>query len=132
MSTPTKTEGALTAKEHPRSFKFGWYGDNGLGEALIEKILSGEKTASMCPAYDPEEAAVGETLRIVDKADKTRAKIRILRIENRRFEDVGDDLAGILGADLDTILRITSFANSRPMSPDEEMRIVHFELIEVF
>ncbi len=132
MSAPTETEGTLTAKEHPRAFKFGWYGDNGLGEALIEKILSGEKTASMCPTYDPEEAAVGEILRIIDKSGKTRAKIRVLRIENRRFEDVGNDLADILGSDLDTIRRISSFANSRPISPAEEMRVVHFELIEVF
>lgn len=132
MSEPTDKGETLTAKERPSAFKFGWYGDNGLGEALIVKILSGEKTASMCPAYDPEEAAAGETLHIIDKSGKTRAKIRVLRIENRKFGDVDDDLAGILGADLDTIRRISSFANSRPIASDEEMRVVHFELIEVF
>ncbi len=121
----------MTAQERPRAFKFGWYGDNGLGEALIEKIISNEKTATMCPAYDPQEATVGETLRVVDKAGKTRANIRIVRIETRRFGDVDDGLARMIGSSLDDIRRITSFANSRSISEDEEMRVTHFELLSV-
>ena len=39
-----------------KRFRFGWYGDGGLGEKMIQAIMAGRKTATACPAYDPEDA----------------------------------------------------------------------------
>jgi len=131
MLTPKFAGETVAAENRPRAYKFGWYGDSGLGDALIDKILSGEKTASLCPAYDPEEAAVGELLRVVDKTGKTRAVIKIVRMEYLKFSSVTDDLARNIGSTLEDIRRISSFANSRPIGDDEEMRATYFELISV-
>lgn len=112
-----------------RSYRFGWYGDNGLGEALLQAILSGRKSASACPAYDPVEAREGETLRLVDKEGRTRGLVRVTRIETVRWGDFDEDLARKLGMTLEEARRTTAFANSRELRPDEEMRITHFALV---
>jgi len=121
----------MAAAERRRAFKFGWYGDNGLGEALIEKILTGEKTATLCPCYDPKEADEGELLDVVDKDGKARAKVRVVRIETRRFGELDEDLARKVGSNLEDIRRITSYANSRQLGDEEEMRATYFELIKI-
>jgi uncharacterized protein YhfF len=113
-----------------RTYRFGWYGDSGLGEVLLNKILSGEKTASTCPTYDPEDVQVGEVLRLVDKTGKDRGKIRITHIEVRRWDQFNEKLAAMIGASLDDIARMTAFANSRDIGPDEEMRVTYFELVK--
>ncbi|MFH1723512.1 MAG: ASCH domain-containing protein [Elusimicrobiota bacterium] len=111
-----------------RAYRFGWYGDNDLGELLIQRILAGRKTATTCPAYDPEEAAVGETLRLVDKTGKTRGMIRITGSEVRRLGDFDEGTATRLGMTLEEIRANAAVANSREVRSDEEMRITYFEL----
>lgn len=111
-------------------YRFGWHGDNGLGEALIGEILEGRKSATSCPAYDPEEAKVGDVVRIVDKTGRTRGKIRIVRIETRRWEDFDEGVAAANGASsLAEFKRAMEFANHRDISPDEEMRTTYFRLL---
>ncbi|MFH2201815.1 MAG: ASCH domain-containing protein [Elusimicrobiota bacterium] len=121
----------MTAQERPRAFKFGWYGDSGLGDALIDKILRGEKTATMCPAYDPKEADVNDVLNVVDKSGKPRAVVRVVQIENKPFCDIDEAIAHKIGSTLNDVRRITSFANSRQIGKDEEMRVTHFELVKI-
>lgn len=119
----------LAATPEEKDFRFGWHGDNGLGEIALQRILSGQKTASTCPAYDPVEARTGETLRLVDKAGKLRGRIRISRIELLRWDQFDEALAAKIGSSLEEIARMAQFANSRAILPDEEMRVTHFELI---
>lgn len=112
-----------------RPYRIGWYGDDGLGERLIQAVLTGRKTATAAPSYDPEEGAEGELLALVDKSGKTRATMRITRVELRRFADFDEALAAKLGAPLADIKSMTSFANSRPIGPEEDMRVTYFELV---
>ncbi|MFI5360823.1 MAG: ASCH domain-containing protein [Elusimicrobiota bacterium] len=67
--------------------QFGWEGDEGVGERLIQQILRGEKTATASPKalYNPQElaelrASVGRLLTIIDKHDRPRCTIRQLAV----------------------------------------------------
>jgi uncharacterized protein YhfF len=113
-----------------RPFQFGWHGDNGIGEALIAKILSGHKTATACPAYDPQEVAEGELVRLVDKAGNTRAILRITAVDTLLYKDIDPGLAFRLGFSLDDMRRLASYSNSREIGESEEIRITHFEVVE--
>lgn len=113
-----------------RPYRIGWYGDDGLGERLIQAVLDGRKTATAAPAYDPEEGKEGELLNLVDKGGKVRGTLRITRVELRPFSTFDDALAAKLGAPLEEIRKMTSFANSRPLGPEEEMRVTYFELVK--
>jgi len=112
-----------------RPYRIGWYGDDGLGERLIQAVLTGRKTATAAPSYDPEEGAEGELLSLVDKGGKVRGTLRIVKVELRPFSGFDEALAAKLGAPLADIKAMTPFANSRPIGPDEEMRVTHFELV---
>ncbi len=117
------------SSEPKRFFRFGWYGDDGLGEKLIANILAGRKTATAAPSYDPEDGKVGEVLPLADKGGKVYGVVRITSVEYRPFGEFDEALAAKLGAPLEQIRSLTSFANSRPIRPEEEMRITHFELV---
>lgn len=112
-----------------KRFKFGWFGDGGLGERLIAKILSGQKTATCCPAYDPEDADLraGDLLELTDKQGQTRGTLKVTRVELRPFSSFDEALAAAEGTDLAELLEHTRFANGRELRPDEEMRVVYFE-----
>ena len=67
--------------------QFGWEGDDGAGERLIQQILRGEKTATACPKifYEPKDrdaldTSVGRILTVVDKHDRPRCAIRQLAV----------------------------------------------------
>ena len=113
-----------------RPYRIGWYGDDGLGERLILAVLDGRKTATAAPAYDPEEGSEDELLSLVDKSGKKRGTLRITRVELRPFSAFDEALAAKLGAPLSDIKAMTSFANSRPIGPEEEMRVTYFELVK--
>lgn len=113
-----------------RPYRIGWYGDEGLGEHLIAAVLSGHKTATASPSYDPEEGKPGELMVLVDKAGKRHGTVRITHVELRPFAEFDDALAARLGATLADIKARSAFANSRPIRPDEEMRITYFELVK--
>lgn len=115
-----------------RRFKFGWYGDNDLGEYLIQQILTGRKTASVCPSYDPQDAdlVVGEKMYLTDKRDNVRGVLLVTVIENRPLKDVDEALAASIGTTLDELRQALSFANGREMKLDEELRVTYFKLLE--
>lgn len=115
-----------------RRFKFGWFGDGGLGEYLIERILDGRKTATSRPAYDEDEAElrVGDILELTDKHSRVRATLAVTRIELRTFGSFDDALARAEGVALPELIEHTRFANARELRADEEMRVVFFRLIK--
>ncbi len=116
-------------KGNKRALQFGWYGDNGMGEFLLRSILTGKKTASACPVYDPQEAEVGDIASLVDKEGKARGTVRITRVEYRKYSEIDEPLAAQLGQTLEDMRKIAKFANSRPIGEDEQVRITHFELV---
>lgn len=114
-----------------KPFRFGWFGDNGLGERLITAILEGRKTATCCPAYDPEDAAlqVGDVLQLTDKHGKPRGTLVVTGIELRPFSSFDEPLAVRVGCSLTELVANARFANGREIRQDEEMRIVQFEVV---
>lgn len=116
-----------------KRFRFGWYGDGGLGERMIQTILSGRKTATSCPAYDPEDADLkaGDDLQLVDKHGTVRATLLVTLVEVRPFGAFDDALAAEEGVTLAELKDKMNFANGRQIRPDEEMRVVHFRLVKV-
>ena len=114
-----------------RRFKFGWYGDNNLGEKLIEQILDGRKSATVCPSYDPQDADLqpGEMMLLVDKHNSVRGTLLVTRIENRALRDVDEALAARIGTSLPALIESLSFANGRAMKLEEELRVTHFKLV---
>ena len=101
-----------------------------LGHHLIQEILSGRKSATACPSYEEDDVSEGDTVRVVDKEGKLWGKIRITKIEVRRWDDFDDAVARRLGTTLEELQKMTAFANSRQIAPDEDMRITYFELVE--
>lgn len=115
-----------------KRFRFGWYGDNGLGEKMIQAILAGRKTATACPAYDPEDAdlKVGDELQLVDKHSNVRAHLVVTIVELRTFGSFNEDLAEREGVTLAELKEKMNFANGRQIRDDEEMRVVHFRVVQ--
>lgn len=67
-----------------RTMKFGWDGDDGLGEMLVRQILDGAKTAAcgFRAAYSDEELAEAlsgarHLYAVLDNAGTHRATIRV-------------------------------------------------------
>jgi uncharacterized protein YhfF len=113
-----------------KRFRFGWYGDGGLGERLIQAILTGRKTATACPAYDPEDA----DLKAGDD-DEPSAVVAVLvhegefvAVELRSFGSFDEALAEKEGVTLAELREKMNFANGRQVRDDEEMRVVHFRV----
>lgn len=115
-----------------RRFRFGWVGDGGLGERLIQSILAGQKTATCCPAYDPEDAEIkaGDRLELSDKHERPRARLLVTSVELRRFDSFDSALAAAEGSSLGELLENARFANGREIRADEEMRVVYFRMIQ--
>src|ERR1041385_6535253 len=121
----------MTKAPAAKKFKFGWYGDGGLGDRLIEAIIAGRKTATVCPAYDPEDADLkaGDRLELTDKHGKVRAHLFVNGIEVRTFGSFDEKLALRDGSTLEDLKKSVAFANGRELRPEEEMRVVYFELL---
>ncbi len=116
----------------PFPFKCGWFGDGGLGEKMIDAIVSGRKTATACPVYDPEDAEFreGDRLQLTDKHGRPRGLLRIVKIEVRPLSSFDEALAAREGSGtLSELKEKLDFANGRDLPPNEEMRVVHFEMI---
>ena len=113
-----------------KRFRFGWYGDGGLGDRMIQAILAGRKTATSCPAYDPEDADLqpGDDLQLLDKHGTERGRLVVTLVEVRPFSSFDEELAGREGVTLAELREKLGFANGRAIRPDEEMRVVHFRL----
>ncbi|MDD5658037.1 MAG: ASCH domain-containing protein [Elusimicrobia bacterium] len=114
-----------------KPFKLGWLGDGGIGERLIDGILSGKKTATSCPAYDPEDSGfqIGDRLQLLDKHNRARGTLLVTSIELRPFSQFDDAVARAIGMPLPELKEATRMANGREIPPHEEMRVVHFEVV---
>lgn len=123
METPTRSGNAV------REMRFGWYGDEGLGEALILRILAGHKTATSSPSYDAQEADAGDTVKVVDKSGRHRCTIRITRVVTIPWGEIDAGVAAALGLTLEEAKRAAHFANSRELSGEETVRVSYFELL---
>ncbi len=112
-----------------RKFRFGWFGDGGLGDRLIQAVLDGRKTATSCPIYDPEDAELkaGDLLELTDKTGAARGRLVVTRIEIRAFGDFDEELASKEGTTLAELRAHLVFANGRDIRAEEEMRIVYFK-----
>lgn len=118
--------------ETARKFKYGWFGDGGLGERMIQAIVSGRKTATSCPAYDPEDAdvKVGDRLELTDKRGQVRAALIVTSVEVRPFAGFDEALASREGTTLGELKESHRFANGREIRPNEEMRVIYFQLAD--
>jgi uncharacterized protein YhfF len=114
-----------------KRFRFGWYGDGGLGERMIQTILAGRKSATSCPAYDPEDADLkaGDELQLVDKHGTVRGQLVVTLVELRAFGTFDEALAAQEGVTLLELKEKMNFANGRQIRDEEEMRVVHFRLV---
>jgi uncharacterized protein YhfF len=114
-----------------RLFKFGWYGDGGLGERLIQEIVSGRKSATSCLAYEAEDAGIkeGDLLDLVDKRGLSHAKLVVTKVEIRLYGTFDEALAQASGVSLEKLKEMTRFANGREPFVDEEMRVVYFRVV---
>ena len=113
-----------------KCFRFGWHGDGGLGERMIQTILAGRKTATSCPAYDPDDADLktGDELQLMDKNGAVRGRLIVTLVEVRPFGGFDEKLADEEGVTLPELKEKMNFANGRLIRDDEEMRVVHFRL----
>ncbi len=124
---------------------FGWEGDEGLGERLIQQILAGAKTAtcSFKIEYTPEEldallATRGEMATVMDKDGNPRCNIRVKDVFETTFgnpdrhliggEGYGEDVARFQ-ADHAEVWRKT--LGDVPLTADTPLMVELFELVEV-
>lgn len=77
---------------HERKMKFGWDGDNGVGEMLIQQTLAGVKTATcdMECFCTPQEIAdldaqPGWLETVVDKEGNPRCNVRVTNVYQTTF-----------------------------------------------
>lgn len=112
-------------------FRYGWAGDGGLGEMMIQTILAGHKTATISPAYDSKGAdrVVGDELPLVDKHGNVRGRVLVTAVEIRLYGRLDDAIAAQAGLSLSDLKDKLNFANGRKIRDDEEMRVVHFRLV---
>ncbi len=98
---------------------------------MIQAILAGRKTATACPAYDPEDAdlKIGDTLQLVDKHGNVRAQLIVTIVELRSFGSFDEDLSQREGVTLPELKEKMNFANGRQIRDEEEMRVVHFRVM---
>jgi uncharacterized protein YhfF len=113
-----------------KRFRVGWYGDGGLGERMIQTILAGRKTATACPAYDPEDSDLkaGDELELVDKHGTVRGRLVVTLVDVRPYGSFDAALADAEGVTFSELKDKMNFANGRPIRDDEDMRVVHFRL----
>ncbi|MCY9375760.1 ASCH domain-containing protein [Bacillus sp. T17B1] len=71
---------------------FGWEGDDGLGEQLIQQILAGEKTATCAPKslYSKDELMAvyqtsGQLVTVYDKHGNPRCNIKVTDVFETTF-----------------------------------------------
>lgn len=80
-----------------RVMGFGYDGDGGFGDRLVEAVLSGAKTATASLAVEYLSGAplprVGEQLPLVDSAGRRRGTVETTRVTIIALSDVGDGIA---------------------------------------
>jgi uncharacterized protein YhfF len=75
---------------------FGYEGDGGLGDHLIELILAGRKTVtiSLAREWDLEGGAprIGQRLPVIDRHGRKRASVEVVRVTVVPFSEIGPDV----------------------------------------
>ena len=78
----------------PATDSYGWDGDDGLGERLIQRIIDGTKTATCCPKFSmtadelaAAHANVGKLVTITNKDGVPRCNIRVVAVFETTFGD---------------------------------------------
>lgn len=130
---------------HEDKYHYGWDGDNGIGERLIQQIIAGTKTATCAPkvSYTSEElegiyALIGKVCTVTDKFGSPRCNVRHLEVFATTFgnpdprlvkgEGDGDDVEKFKR---DHIKAWDGMATEGMPLADETMLIVElFELVE--
>lgn len=112
-------------------FRYGWYGDGGLGEQMIQLILDGRKTATASPGYDSKcaDRQVGDELPLLDKHGNVRGRVLITRVELVLLGAIDESIAVCTGLTLSELKEKLCFANGRKLGNAEEMRVIHFRLL---
>ncbi|WP_375481733.1 ASCH domain-containing protein [uncultured Jatrophihabitans sp.] len=79
------------------TLRFGYDGDGGLGDRLVDAVVRGDKTAtsSLAVEYLSGEPLprVGEVLAVLDSAGRERATVRTTAVTITPLHLVGDDVA---------------------------------------
>lgn len=128
-----------------REFRFGWEGDGGLGDRLIEQIIAGEKwaTCGFKDAYEQWEldecfAGAGQLCAVVDRAGEWRCTIRVMDAFECTFGDPDPRLVAGEG-DGEDVAKFqadhrTAWAadfGDRPLTDDALLVVELFELVSV-
>jgi uncharacterized protein YhfF len=125
--------------------QYGWDGDGGIGDRLIQQIIEGTKTATCAPkiSYIPGElewpySLVGKVCTVTDKFDTPRCNVRQLEVFETTFgnpdprlvkgEGDGDDVQKFK---TDHMRAWNGMANEGVPITDDTILIVElFELVE--
>ncbi len=77
---------------HEDKYHYGWDGDNGIGERIIQQIIEGTKTATCAPkvSYTPDElkvtyALVGKVCTVTDRFGTPRCNVHHLEVFETTF-----------------------------------------------
>ncbi len=87
-----KVLGGYFAVIHENKYHYGWDGDNGIGDRLIQQIIERTKTATCAPkvSYTPEVldwtySFVGKVCTVTDKGGTPRCNVRHLEVFETTF-----------------------------------------------
>lgn len=133
------------ASDPTRTAGFGWNGDGGLGDRLIEQIIAGTKTATcgFRAAYTSEELedayrGVGETCAVLDSSGVRRCTIRVTEVFECLFgepdprlvsgEGDGDDVAKFQA---DHRIAWAADMGEAPLTRDALLVVELFELVSI-
>ena len=128
------------------ALEFGWQGDDGLGDRLIQEVMDGEKTATCCPRsdYTEEELAevtssVGEVVDVLDADENVRCRVRMVAVYETTFgrpapglvrgEGFGDD-ADAFRQDHTNAWADEMEEEGNPLSDDTILVVEEFELAD--
>ncbi|MGB9180584.1 MAG: ASCH domain-containing protein [Pyrinomonadaceae bacterium] len=134
-------------KIHERKMKFGWDGDEGIGEKLIRQVLEGVKTATCdmkCFCTEQEiadlSAEAGWMETVVDREGNPRCNVRVTGVYETTFGNPDPRLVRGEG-DGDDVLKFKRDhekcfsvwlreAGLPPLADDSVLVVWEFELVE--
>jgi len=126
--------------------QFGWEGDGGIGDELIQQIIDGKKTATCAPksSYSPAELQetydlIGKVCTVIDKQGTPRCNVRHLEVFETTFGNPDPRLVKGEGDEDDTekfkndhVTAWDGMESEGVLLTDETVLIVEmFELVEV-
>ena len=126
--------------------QYGWPGDGGFGERMVQQILSGVKTATcdlicFCSPAEVTEAfqSIGQIATLADSSGQPRGAVRITAVYRTTFgspdrrlvrgEGYGDDVDAFQRGHERFFRPFLEQAGMPPISFDAELLVWEFELI---